>query len=974
MAESVGGIFYTVEADTSKLVDSSTSVDASLNRLNKTFAQTDRVAHGTQNQMTKTAQAVKGLGRESVATRSSVSGLYGALAGLVSLRAAQGLIDMADAYNEMAERIAMATNGAKEYEYVQQRILATANATYRPLQEAQELYVLTASTLKGLGYETKESLDIVDSLSYAFVKNATATDRAKTTVDAVTKALNKGKIEADGWQTILAAIPTIVDDIARATGRTTQEVLSLGAQGKLAGRELSESLLAALDENKKAADGMATTVRDGFRNLSNNLSVFIGEANRAHGSTQLISSALIALGENIETVVNLLLVAGAGALAKYIAQLGASVVASGRAVLAARAQAAEELRLAQAHRVATQAAAQQAAANVGLVGSHGQAAAAATAHAAAVARAQAAQSAMVGASRLLMGALGGPVGIIALLASAAVAALTFGRDSKTAAGNVDGLSGAVDGLTASLDQLDRAGLTSAARSIEGRIEEAARLAVNAQDKVQQLQAQLAKEVPGSAAAQGIIRQMEGWGAAYGEAQKQLDVLKKRAEEIRSTTERREQARSGSGAAQADPEVAKRLQSMRDELELVKLSGAARARLKAIQDLGANATKEEREEAERLATQIFELEEAQKKASGASKDSTKNDKENARVIANLREELGLAALSGLELAKARELSKLNQFATPEEVATVKALAEQLYALERLKELQKKVGDKPQEYILGDVSPLSGGMFDEQAARYQAEAQAEEERYTAQLERLREALEAQKVTYQEYYSIFEDLQQTHADRMEQIDQARNMVLLKSGEEGFAALADTMRQAKGEQSALYKAMFAASKAFAIAQSIIAIQQGIAQAAAQPWPLNLAAMASVAAATAGLVSNIQAVGLSLGGGKQYGGGVGAGKMYRINETGAPEVLNTASGRQYLLPNTRGQVVSNKDATLGGDGMAPRVTVNLIEDASRGGEIEQRQGGEQEEIIDVFVADIRGGGKASRALESTYGMRRQGR
>src|SRR5690606_26995907 len=140
---------------------------------------------------------VKGLGRESVATRSSVSGLYGALAGLVSLRAAQGLIDMADAYNEMAERIAMATNGAKEYEYVQQRILATANATYRPLQEAQELYVLTASTLKGLGYETKESLDIVDSLSYAFVKNATATDRAKTTVDAVTKALNKGKIEAD---------------------------------------------------------------------------------------------------------------------------------------------------------------------------------------------------------------------------------------------------------------------------------------------------------------------------------------------------------------------------------------------------------------------------------------------------------------------------------------------------------------------------------------------------------------------------------------------------------------------------------------------------------------------------------------------------------------------------------------------------------------------------------------------------------
>ncbi|MEN8389247.1 hypothetical protein ABFO97_16375 [Acinetobacter baumannii] len=72
-------------------------------------------------------------------------------------------------------------------------------------------------------------------------------------------------------------------------------------------------------------------------------------------------------------------------------------------------------------------------------------------------------------------------------------------------------------------------------------------------------------------------------------------------------------------------------------------------------------------------------------------------------------------------------------------------------------------------------------------------------------------------------------------------------------------------GEQSKAYKIMFAAEQAFAIARSIMAIQTGIAEAAANPFPYNLAAMASVAASTASIVSNIQSVSGIFHGGKDY-------------------------------------------------------------------------------------------------------------
>ncbi|WP_227635889.1 hypothetical protein, partial [Klebsiella pneumoniae] len=81
-------------------------------------------------------------------------------------------------------------------------------------------------------------------------------------------------------------------------------------------------------------------------------------------------------------------------------------------------------------------------------------------------------------------------------------------------------------------------------------------------------------------------------------------------------------------------------------------------------------------------------------------------------------------------------------------------------------------------------------------------------------------------------------------------------------------------GEQSAIYKVAFAASKAFAIADSMVKIQQAIASGAVSaPYPANIIAMASIAAQTASIVSNIQAVS---GVGFSSGGYTGPGGKYQ--------------------------------------------------------------------------------------------------
>ena len=104
----------------------------------------------------------------------------------------------------------------------------------------------------------------------------------------------------------------------------------------------------------------------------------------------------------------------------------------------------------------------------------------------------------------------------------------------------------------------------------------------------------------------------------------------------------------------------------------------------------------------------------------------------------------------------------------------------------------------------------------------------------------------------------LKQEHEDSLARIEQARQLASLSATESIFGDLSEMAKVYAGEQSSLYRAMFAVQKAAAIAQSLVSIQTGIAMAAANPFPANLAAMASVAAATASIVGNIGAIGMA--------------------------------------------------------------------------------------------------------------------
>ncbi len=180
------------------------------------------------------------------------------------------------------------------------------------------------------------------------------------------------------------------------------------------------------------------------------------------------------------------------------------------------------------------------------------------------------------------------------------------------------------------------------------------------------------------------------------------------------------------------------------------------------------------------------------------------------------------------------------------------------------------------VVGNLTPTGGrlsGTFEGMQGQINDYDQAQQE--------LQRWLAAQEEAYAKAGEITAEgearmtsIRQRAADANQVIEAQKNTIISAATQSLFDSTAEIMRTGFGEQSAIYKVAFAASKAFAIADSMVKIQQAIASGAVSaPYPANIIAMASIAAQTASIVSNIQAVS---GVGFASGGYTGPGGKYQ--------------------------------------------------------------------------------------------------
>lgn len=934
MAEQVGEIYYTVDFQTDRMIRKVPAAEKALDQLDNTFKKTDKSA----------AQLNTGL-----------STLAKTISAVIAASVLRDMANLVQSYQEMAERVQMATSSQAEFEMVQQRLLDTANGTYRSLAEAQELFIRTNASLQSMGYTTAQAVDVMDSLSYSFVTNATSAERADAAISAVSKSFNTGKVAADQWETITAAIPSVIEQIAAASGKSAAEVRALGAAGKLTAQDLSEGLRKSLQANSDAAAKMSVNLRDAGVRMTTALQVTLVALEKQTGALQTFTNTLVSAADmmiefagdsaNIETVMNAITTA-AGATAAIIAgrllmSLGASTKALYASTIAARAKAAADLAAAQA---ATAAAAQE----LILATAAERAAVGLSTHAAAAARLTAAQAAattttaalgvaqqrMAGFATLAATAanglraayafIGGPAGVALLAAGAIYSFVSAARDAKPP----------TDDLTKSVNDLSQAQRDLAKIEATRKLEELGAAAKKLSTEIGRVEnwQKIDEGFNSPRAVEALLRRKVALEGINGE----IETYKKRLQDLENFTPSAPTTPTTiepNLVTPVDPGVEKAADAVRDQVAALQQQADM---------LGMTETEAE----------LYKLQ-----------------------LAGATDEQIRAAASSRALIDAYE----------QQADAEKAAADAAEEAKKKREAQRQT--------LGQLDPIAG----------------EQMKFEEQLQQLRMLNEAKLIEDQRYLDLKAQAERAHDEQMRVLQEANfrrqsvaNELLMASldqlkqgatnalvglvtgasnGEEAIRALAGSiLNEAVGalvQMGVQQVKNLIMGQTAAAAATAAGVAQGSTLAAAYAPAAALASLASFGAnaapAQAGIAMTMATTkALAVAGGRQYGGPVSAGNMYRINENGAPEVFQASNGRQYMLPNTRGEVVSNKDAT---NSSSPEVAVyvNVHQAPERAGTVEQKRD-EGGQVIDIFVADIMGNGKAAQTLQGVYGVRRQGK
>jgi len=530
-----------------------------------------------------------------------------------------------------------------------------------------------------------------------------------------------------------------------------------------------------------------------------------------------------------------------------------------------------------------------------------------------------------------------------------------------------------------------------------------------------------------------------WGGILGvDVTKQLDEQRSKARQLQdfiAGLQGRPSGGDGSGSGskptqppKEDPKTENEaLERLRQQAELARLSGAARARLAAIQRLGKDATKEEKDEAERLATEIFNLDEQQRKLKKSTGSSTSEAERNASAIADaklkteqLRLELanlkagtdeasGATSRYSIESARLAAQQQLNKQASKEQVEALaqeilsqKKLEEQIRKQQKAAETKRKVNDdfegvKRSVIKTEDVD----AKYKEDLAKldaYYQQAGALDANYQATKDGLeRQYREARQQAMVEDFAAQSEANEFLMNSIDAFGQASTNAIsgllsgTMSATEAIQNFANViMNQAIGalvEIGLQYvKNQVVASSAFAAEQAMnatkgaamtaavtaqvgmqtaLAAQAAFAATAAIPivGPALAPAAAGAAAATAQALGTPAIAMAPLAGAREFGGPVDAGKMYRVGEGGAPEIFQSG-GKNFMIPGDGGKVIPNDQ--IGGGGFSQNVQVH-----NYSGENVQTKTSMDGKQLDVIIGEVakqisqrRGG--VGRALASS--------
>ncbi len=265
------------------------------------MAVTDLLMIGLGVDTRRLRDGERALGRLQQAGNKAENALGRMASMLASAFAVSKIIEYADAYTNLQNRLKLVTDSTEALGQATQNVIDIAKNSRQALGATGDLYFKISQNADKLGLSVADVTRVTETFGKTLALSGAGTQQAEAAILQFSQALASGVFRGDEFNSVAENAPAALDAFSRALGVTKGELRKLAHDGALT----ADILIQALKEQSAAVDESfgktESTISQAFTNLKNNVIVFVGQLNEATDASKSFVGALEGISEWVDS-------------------------------------------------------------------------------------------------------------------------------------------------------------------------------------------------------------------------------------------------------------------------------------------------------------------------------------------------------------------------------------------------------------------------------------------------------------------------------------------------------------------------------------------------------------------------------------------------------------------------------------------------------------------------------------------------
>lgn len=269
------------------------------NAINRSQRQTEQFGQSIRVSL----QAITVQQERMVSQTAKSSALFARFASVTaSALSIHQVINYADSWTELQNRLKLVTESSVELNKATQAVYDIAQRTYQSLDATAQVYQRFADNADRLGLSQQKVTELTETVSKAVAISGASATAAQAALTQFGQALASGQLRGEELNSVMEQTPALAKAIADGMGVSVGELRKKAQDGEMTIEKVIQALERAADSVDKKFATSVTTVSQGFTNLQSAMTKFIGEANQGTGATQLFTTGMTTLADNLSLV------------------------------------------------------------------------------------------------------------------------------------------------------------------------------------------------------------------------------------------------------------------------------------------------------------------------------------------------------------------------------------------------------------------------------------------------------------------------------------------------------------------------------------------------------------------------------------------------------------------------------------------------------------------------------------------------